>query len=142
MILIDTDHATFLKYPESERGRRLIDRLERVPQSEVVAVAIVTVEERMRGWLAVIAKEKTALRQVAGYRELVRLFAFYQEFEVVAFDEAAAQWYEDLHRSRLRLGAMDLKIAATALVHNALLLSANRRDFERVPGLRVENWLD
>jgi tRNA(fMet)-specific endonuclease VapC len=37
---------------------------------------------------------------------------------------------------------MDLKIAATALVNDALLLSANRRDFERVPGLRVENWLD
>ena len=35
-----------------------------------------------------------------------------------------------------------LKIAATALVNNALLLSANQRDFERVPGLRVENWLD
>jgi len=37
---------------------------------------------------------------------------------------------------------MDLKIAATALVNNALLLSANRRDFERVPGTPVENWLD
>jgi tRNA(fMet)-specific endonuclease VapC len=142
VILIDTDHATFLKYPESERGRRFIERLARLPKSEVVGVAIVTVEERMRGWLAVIAKERTALRQVAGYRELVRLFEFYQEFEVVAFDEAAAQRCEDLQRSRVRLGAMDLKIAATALVHNALLLSANRRDFERVPGLRVENWLD
>lgn len=93
MILIDTDHATFLKYPESERGRRFIARLESLPKSEVVGVAIVTVEERMRGWLAVIAKEKTALRQVAGYRELVQLFEFYQEFE-------------------------------------------------RVPGLRVQNWLD
>lgn len=27
MILIDTDHATYLKYPESEVGRRLIARL-------------------------------------------------------------------------------------------------------------------
>jgi hypothetical protein len=43
MILIDTDHATFLKYPESERGRRLLERLERLPKSEVVGVAIVTV---------------------------------------------------------------------------------------------------
>jgi hypothetical protein len=51
MILIDTDHATFLKYPESERGRRFIDRLTAVPPTEVVSVAIVTVEERMRGWL-------------------------------------------------------------------------------------------
>ena len=70
MILVDTDHATFLKYPESERGRRLIERLTRAAQADVVAVAIVTIEERMRGWLAVIAKERTALRQVPGYREL------------------------------------------------------------------------
>lgn len=142
MILVDTDHATFLKYPESERGRRFLARLENLAKSEVVGVAIVTVEERMRGWLAVIAKEKTALRQVTGYRELVQLFEFYQEFEIVAFDESAALRFDDLRGQRLRLGTMDLKIAATALVHDALLLSANRRDFERVPGLRVENWLD
>jgi tRNA(fMet)-specific endonuclease VapC len=142
MILIDTDHATFLKYPESERGRRLISRLEGLPPSEVVGVAIVTVEERMRGWLAVIAKEKTAIRQVVGYRELALLFEFYHQFEIVLFDEAAAQRFDDLRSQRLRLGSMDLKIAATALAHNALLLSANRRDFERVPGLHVENWLD
>ena len=36
MILLDTDHTTFLKYPESERGRRLIGRLDAVPASEVV----------------------------------------------------------------------------------------------------------
>jgi tRNA(fMet)-specific endonuclease VapC len=37
---------------------------------------------------------------------------------------------------------MDLKIAAIALVNQALLLTANRRHFERVPGLKSENWLD
>jgi len=142
MILFDTDHATFLKYPDSERGRRFIDRLNALPASEGVGVGIVTVEERMRGWLAVIARERTALRQVSGYRELGKLFDFYQEFEIVPFDEAAARKFDDLRSQRLRLGTMDLKIAATALVNNALLLSANRRDFERVPGLRVENWLD
>jgi tRNA(fMet)-specific endonuclease VapC len=142
MILIDTDHATYLKYPESERGRHLIDRLNAVPESEVIGVAIVTIEERMRGWLAVIAKEKQAIRQVLGYRELAQLFEFYQEFEIIPFDEAAAQRLDDLRAQRVRLGTMDLKIAATALVNDALLLSANRRDFERVPGLRVENWLE
>jgi tRNA(fMet)-specific endonuclease VapC len=76
MILLDTDHTTFLKYPDSERGRRMIDRLNAVSASEVIGVAIVTVEERMRGWLAVIAKEKSALRQVVGYRELALLFEF------------------------------------------------------------------
>ena len=142
MILVDTDHATLLKYPDSERGRRFINRLSAVPESEVIGEAIVTVEERMRGWLAVIGKEKAALRQVAGHRELAKLFEFYQEFEIIAFDEAAARQFDKLRSMRLRIGTMDLKIAATALVHNALLLSANQRDFGRAPGFRVENWLD
>jgi tRNA(fMet)-specific endonuclease VapC len=81
MILLDTDHTTFLKYPDSERGRRMIDHLNAVSASEVIGVAIVTVEERMRGWLAVIAKEKSAMRQVVGYRERTLLFEFYEEFE-------------------------------------------------------------
>ena len=70
------------------------------------------------------------------------MFEFYQEFEIVAFDESAARKFDELRRQRLRIGSMDLKIAATALVHDALLLSANLSDFQRVPGLRVENWLD
>ncbi len=142
MILIDTDHASYLKYPESERGRRFVDRLTALPKSEVIGVAIVTVEERMRGWLAVIAKERKAIRQVVGYRELAKLFEFYQEFEIEPFDEAAAREFDELRGQRIRVGTMDLKISATALVQNALLLSANLRDFKRVPGLRVENWLD
>ena len=69
MILLDTDHTSYLKYPESDRGRRLIERMNAAPATESFGVAIVTVEERMRGWLAVIAKEKSALRQVAGSRK-------------------------------------------------------------------------
>ena len=57
-------------------------------------------------------------------------------------DEAVARQFEEMRRQKLRIGSMDLKIAATALVNNALLLSANLSDFERVPALRVENWLD
>ena len=142
MILIDTDHVTCLKYPDSERDRRFIDRLIAVRRTEVVGVSIVTVEERVRGWLAAIAKEKLAIRQVFGCRELSRLFEFYDEYEIIPFDEAAALRFDDLRAQRLRVGTMDLKIAATALVHDAVLLSANRGDFVRVAGLRVENWLD
>jgi tRNA(fMet)-specific endonuclease VapC len=141
MILLDTDHTTFLKYPDSERGRRMIDRLNAVSGFELIGVANVTVEKRMRGWLAVIAKEKL-LRQVVGYRELALLSVFYEEFEIVSFDEAAARQFDDLRQQKLRIGSRDLKIAATALVNHALLLSANRSDFETVPGSRIENWLD
>jgi tRNA(fMet)-specific endonuclease VapC len=62
-------------------------------------------------------------------------------FQIIAFDEPCADQFEKLRAAKIRIGTMDLKIAATALVHDALLLSANLRDFERVPGLRVEDWL-
>jgi tRNA(fMet)-specific endonuclease VapC len=120
----------------------LVRRLEAIPDTEIVGAAIVTVEERMRGWLAVIAKERTAARLIVGYRELGLLFEFYQEFVIAPFDEAAAAQFDRLRSQRLRLGTRDLRIAAIALAQNALLLSANQRDFGRVPGLRVENWLD
>ena len=63
-------------------------------------------------------------------------------FDILPFDEAAARQFDNLRRQKLRIGSRDLKIAATALVNHALLLSANLIDFKRVPGLRVENWLD
>jgi tRNA(fMet)-specific endonuclease VapC len=142
MILLDTDHITLLKYPASERATRLRQRLESVPPNESVAVPVIVVEEQMRGWLATIAKERSARRQVAAYRELAGLFEFFAEFDIVVFDEPAVDQFESLLSSKLRLGTMDLKIASTALANQALLLSANRSDFERVPGLRVDNWLD
>ncbi len=131
MILLDTDHTTFLKYPDSERDRRAIDRLNAVSASEVIGVAIVTVEERMYGRLAVIAKEKSALRHVVVYPELTLLFELYGEFEIVAFEEAAARQFDDLRRQKFRIGSRDLKIAATALVNQALLLSTNGTDFRK-----------
>jgi len=73
---------------------------------------------------------------------LASLFDFFAEFTISHFRRAGGGRVRcSSGRRKIRLGTMDLKIAATALVNNALLLSANRRDFERVPGLRVENWL-
>jgi tRNA(fMet)-specific endonuclease VapC len=39
------------------------------------------------------------------------------------------------------IGASDLSIAAQALAEDALLITDNVREFSRVPGLRIENWL-
>ena len=57
------------------------------------------------------------------------------------FDELAANQFAGLRRQRIRIGAMDLKIASIALVNDALLVTANLRDYSRVPELRCENWL-
>ena len=106
----------------------------------VIGTTIVTVEEQMRGWLASIAKERQSRRQVSPYDELIRLFDFFGGYFIVRFDHVAADLFDSF--SRIRIGTADRKIAAIALANNALLLTANRRDYERIPGLRFENWLD
>ena len=46
-----------------------------------------------------------------------------------------------LERAGTPIGANDLLIAAHALALDCTLITANEREFARVPGLRVENWL-
>jgi tRNA(fMet)-specific endonuclease VapC len=141
MILLDSDHLTVLKYRGSERYIRLIDRLKAVAD-EPVGTTIVNVEEQMRGWLASLAKERAVSRQLPAYRELAALLEFFAKFHIAPFNPDAATRFQDLRAAGVKIGSMDLKTACVALVHHAILLTANRRDFEKVPGLHFENWLD
>ena len=47
-----------------------------------------------------------------------------------------------LEKQGLRIGDMDMFIAATALEENLILVTGNIKHFERVPGLAIENWMD
>lgn len=138
MTLLDTDHVSVLRMLGGDRRDRLVSRM--ALHVEPVSIPIVAVEETMRGWMAALAKERKAIRQVYAYRELGSLFDFFAEFEIVPFDDVAAKRFDQM--GRIKIGASDRKIAAIALELNALLVTANRRDFEQVPGLRIENWMD
>ena len=139
MILLDSDHVTILRMPPSARRTRLVERLA-LSTGEVIAIPVIAVEETMRGWLAAIARERQPRRQTFAYRELATMFEFFARFSIVPFDEAAADILDGLGGTGI--GMSDRKIAAIAIANGALLLTANRRDFERVPGLRHENWMD
>jgi tRNA(fMet)-specific endonuclease VapC len=59
---------------------------------------------------------------------------------VLRLTVAAVERFEALKVQRLNIGAMDLRIAAIALEHDATVVTRNRRDYERVPQLRIEDW--
>lgn len=58
---------------------------------------------------------------------------------VLAFDNAAANVFDDLRRQPIRIGTMDLRIASIALAKGMTVLTRNLVDFEQVPQPAVED---
>ncbi|MGV3663379.1 MAG: type II toxin-antitoxin system VapC family toxin [Prosthecobacter sp.] len=139
MLILDTNHTQEIARGSS-LGVRLLTRLR--DRGDTVATTIVTAEEHLRGWMAEIRRHAQPERQIEPYRRLLTTMEFYSAWLVLPWDlEAVAAF--TLHRSNgLRIGSMDLKIACIALAHDATVLTRNRGDFNQVPGLRHENWLD
>jgi predicted nucleic acid-binding protein len=72
-----------------------------------------------------------------------KLNDFLDSVSIVGLDEETARIF-GRERGRLRsigqrIGDMDLMIAATALQYDLILLSNNRRHFDRIDGLRIES---
>jgi tRNA(fMet)-specific endonuclease VapC len=138
MVVLDTDHLSLLERPQAG-GAKLSVRLAQIEPSEI-ATTIVTYEEQTRGWLAYHARSKDINQQVATYARLKLHLESYRSIVVLDFDEAAATEYQRLRRLRIRIGTLDLKIAAITIRRDATLLTRNFSDFRRIPGLRAEDW--
>jgi tRNA(fMet)-specific endonuclease VapC len=139
VILLDTDVFTIVQHGVGEAYGRLASRMAGV-HPEPVCVTLVSFEEQVRGWLAYLSAARTSMKRIQGYSRLATMLRHYCANAVVEFDARADAEFERLTKAKVRIGTLDLRIAAIALVHNALLVSRNLRDFRKVPGLRVEDW--
>jgi tRNA(fMet)-specific endonuclease VapC len=78
-------------------------------------------------------------------RNMLKLERFLSTFELAPFDEEASRRY-GLVRAILKargtpIGPLDTLIAGHALALNAIMVTNNVAEFNRVPDLRVEDWL-
>ena len=109
-------------------------RLESVPLSEMRLSAIVLGE-----------LEFGAEKSIHSERNRARLAALTQRLPLVGVDYATTRHYGQvralLERQGTPIGANDTWIAAQALAIEAKLVTDNEREFSRVPGLVLENWL-
>lgn len=70
---------------------------------------------------------------------------FVSRLEVLEYDSAAAFHYGNI-RFRLEqlgkpIGVNDIHIAAHARSHGLIVVTNNLKEFERIEGLRLENWV-
>ena len=97
--------------------------------------------EKTTGYIIVQQSQISALdQQSVYYRRLEDTLLFYSKMPLVSFDTPVVDQFQALWVQRIRIGTMDLKIAATALAYDATLVTRNFGDFSKVPGLRLEDW--
>jgi tRNA(fMet)-specific endonuclease VapC len=128
--MLDTDVCIFVMRKRSpslrERFRSAADQL---------CISSVTLGELLYG------AEKSTQR----LRNLEVVESFAARMEILPFGEKAAAHYgqirAQLERVGQRAGAYDMMIGGHARSESLVMVTNNLREFERIQGLRVENWL-
>jgi tRNA(fMet)-specific endonuclease VapC len=131
MYMLDTDICIYII---KRKPRSVLKRLESLQPGQL-AMSAITFAELMNG----AKKSQRVEANVAKLNELAELI------EIRPFDQKAATFYGDV-RSTLEkkgniIGSNDLLIAAHALSLEWILVSNNEKEFGRVDGLRIENWI-
>ena len=135
LFVLDTDILT-LYYHGDPAVVRAIDA--RPPQA--LAITVVTVDEQLTGWYALTRRARQPAEIARAYGHLADAVVRLARWRILPYDESAIARVVRLKALRLNVGLMDLRIAAIALEHGAVVITRNQRDFDRVPGLDVEDW--
>jgi tRNA(fMet)-specific endonuclease VapC len=135
LYIFDTDHLSLY-------GRKLPALMDRCRQNQVSLVTtVVNVEEQLRGRLGQVADvADDEVKRGLAYRWLAETSHLLSLFQVLPYDDRAQSIFRDLKAQRVRVGPQDLRIGSIALGLGGVVLTRNRRDFERIPGLKVEDW--
>ena len=130
MYLLDTNTCVYVIRRRPEAAFRRLN--EAAPQE--VALSVITAFELEVGALRAFGRR---------YSEAVRRFL--REFSILPLEDSAREAYgrlrTGLERRGEAIGAHDMLIAAHALALDATLVTNNEKEFKRIKGLKVENWV-
>ncbi len=128
--LIDT--STFI---EAERGRLDLDKLI-ADHDDGFFMSVITASELLHG----VHRATTVYKS----KRAETIEGWIDKFDILEINlvtaRAHAQLFADLKTAGQIIGAHDLWIAASCLAHKHGIITANTKEFARVPGLAVENW--
>ena len=129
--LIDTNICIYLI---KQKPPEVVKKLKHM-HMDTIAISAITVSELEYGI------EKSGHTE----QNRIALLEFLVPFTILDYDQEASSEYgrirTALEKKGKPIGAMDLLIAAHAKSKGLILVTNNEREFERVEGLKVENWV-
>lgn len=123
----------------------IISDLVRNPEGTVAGRLESLIEHEVCTSIIVAAELRFGVEKKGAVRLAIQLETLLDDMQIVAFEPPAERRYAtvraQLERDGTPISGNDMLIAAHALALDAVLVTGNVREFERVEGLRVENWL-
>ena len=137
MYVLDTDHLSLYQ----RNHPQVCDRIRAARQNgTILKITVVTVEEQYAGRLAQIRKAQTPEGLIEAYDRLKASSSLFSQLEILEYNCAANDYSRQFRSKRVRIGTQDLRIDSIAIAHGGTVLTRNRKDFEQVPGLTIEDW--
>lgn len=123
----------------------IISDLVRNPQGKVTEHILQEGETSICTSIIVSSELRFGAEKSGSKRLASQLEAVLSAMVILPLEEPADKHYamlrNYLEKSGTPIGPNDMLIAAQALSHKLILVSANLKEFSRVPGLNIENWL-
>ncbi len=135
LYILDTDILSLLQ----DRHPQVVTRVTQCPISDL-AISVISVEEQLSGWYSRLRQAKKPDQLANIYRRLTNDVTALARLKILTFSEPAIHVYKQLHKQIPNVRKNDLRIAAIVLDNNAIVVTRNRVDFQRVPGIVIENW--
>ena len=133
--VLDTDMLTLLR-----NGHAAVSRNVAAHPLDELAVTVITVEEVLAGWYSRLRQAKRPDQLARAYERLRDSVIFLNRFEILTYTVPAIARAAQLRQQRLKIGTMDLRLAAIVLEQGATLVTRNRKDFQQIPNLVIEDW--
>lgn len=139
--LLDTDHISILQRQTGAEYVRLKSRIAQHSQIDL-AFSIISFHEQILGCHTYINRARNSDDVVRGYDMFARVLQVFTISPVMPFDSIAVSVFDEFLSQKVRVATMDLRIAATALSRDMILVTRNLRDFGKVPDLKIEDWTE
>ena len=133
MYFLDTN---ILIYYLKNQPTHITERIDAIPASEVLAMSFFSYAELMMGAYRSTRKHEVE-KQLAQLQTIIPVY--YPRNDDIC--RHYAEQFNALKSAGTPIGANDLWIACHALAESAILVTHNTREFDRVQGLRVEDWV-
>ena len=132
----DTDIAGFVQ----SRHATVLQHIGALPVDAMAVTTIITFGEDLSGWLPACRRAPDGVARAQAYSRLQRGLDFYRQMACLPFDDDAVVVFDQLRAQKPGVGTNDLSIAAITLSAGGVLVTRNAVDFQKIPGLLLEDW--